>query len=50
MFVFGRRAQQLRHRKISDLIHFSAEHPNETYASVEIFLRFIERTDDFKVN
>lgn len=36
LFVFGKRAQQLRLRKVSELIHHSAAAPNCTYAKVAV--------------
>lgn len=40
LFVFGRRAQQLRHKKIAGLIHKSAAIPDAEYARVAV--HFVE--------
>lgn len=40
LFVFGKRAQQLRLKKVSELIHNSAAAPNLTYAKVSV--HFVE--------
>ena len=44
LFVFGYRAQQIRSKKISVLIHESQEHPDCQSCSVRVF--FQEITDD----
>ncbi|EDR24948.1 structural maintenance of chromosomes protein, putative [Entamoeba dispar SAW760] len=38
LFVFGRRAKQIRQQKVVDLIHKSALHPNCTEARVDVHL------------
>ena len=44
MFVFGKRAKKLRLKKVSELIHNSAEFPNCTYARVNV--HFVNVRDD----
>ncbi|KAK8807305.1 hypothetical protein WA158_004064 [Blastocystis sp. Blastoise] len=46
LFVFGKRASKLRLKKVSELIHNSAEHPNYTYASVAVYFTDIEDQED----
>jgi structural maintenance of chromosome 4 len=41
LFVFGKRAKQMRQSKVSQLIHSSKEHPNLEMASVTVFFAFI---------
>lgn len=41
LFVFGRRAQQLRHKKLSDLIHHSATLPNLQFTRVEVHFQYV---------
>lgn len=41
LFVFGKRAMQLRLKKISELIHKSAQYPNLTFARVSVFFQVI---------
>lgn len=41
LFVFGKRANKMRLKKISELIHKSQKHPNFTEASVEVFFEKI---------
>lgn len=41
LFVFGKRANQLRLNKVSELIHKSANFPNLEYAKVEVFFQLI---------
>lgn len=36
LFVFGWRAKALRHARLADMIHYSAEHPDCTAARVEV--------------
>lgn len=36
LFVFGKRAKQMRLNKLSELIHKSAEHPEVAQASVRV--------------
>ena len=52
LFVFGRRAKQLRHSKLSELLHNSATHPHVTKACVTVFFHEIidnEFDDGFTV-
>lgn len=53
LFVFGRRAKQLRHSKLSELLHNSATYPNVQSATVTVFFQEIIDTgdgeDDFQV-
>jgi structural maintenance of chromosome 4 len=53
LFVFGKRAKQLRLNKVSELIHKSAEFPNLEYARVSVYFQLIydieESEDDFEV-
>jgi structural maintenance of chromosome 4 len=53
LFVFGKRAKQLRLDKVSQLIHKSAGFPNLEYAKVEVHFQLIyddeESNDDFEV-
>jgi len=44
MFVFGKRAKKLRLKKVSELIHHSAEFPNFGYARVNV--HFVNIVDD----
>ena len=44
LFVFGFRAQKIRTKKISVLIHNSDQHPNVSSCSVTIFFRKIKET------
>lgn len=49
LFVFGKRAKQLRLNKVSELIHKSAAFPNLEYANVEVHFQLIlddENDDD----
>eukprot|EP00171_Calliarthron_tuberculosum_P009394 IDg9394t1 len=52
-FVFGRRAKQLRHSKMSELLHHSETHPNVTTGTVTVYFQEIIDTgdgdDDFEV-
>lgn len=52
-FVFGRRAKQLRHSKMSELLHHSETHPNVTTGTVTVHFQEIIDTgdgdDDFEV-
>ncbi len=41
LFVFGKRAKQLRHNKVSELIHSSEKHPNLTFARVSVYFQDI---------
>ena len=41
LFVFGKRAKQLRLNKVSELIHKSANYPNLDYAKVEVHFQLI---------
>ena len=45
LFVFGRRAKQIRLKKISELVHTSEEHPNCTQARVNVHFQEIIDTD-----
>jgi structural maintenance of chromosome 4 len=42
LFVFGKRAKQLRLNKVSELIHKSANFPNLEYARVSVHFQLIE--------
>ena len=44
MFVFGKRAKKLRLKKVSELIHNSAEFPDCTFARVNV--HFVNVVDD----
>eukprot|EP00178_Gracilaria_changii_P009145 TRINITY_DN26_c0_g2_i2.p1 TRINITY_DN26_c0_g2~~TRINITY_DN26_c0_g2_i2.p1 ORF type:complete len:1315 (-),score=281.26 TRINITY_DN26_c0_g2_i2:477-4421(-) len=46
LFVFGRRAKQLRHSKLSELLHHSATYPNVQSATVTVFFHDIIDTGD----
>lgn len=48
LFVFGKRAKQLRLNKVSELIHKSANYPNLDYAKVEVHFQLIvdDEADD----
>ena len=46
LFVFGKRAKQLRLKKVSELIHRSSSKPNLTYAKVSVHFREVIDTDD----
>ena len=37
LFAFGKRAAKMRLKRLSELIHRSALHPNLTYAKVSVF-------------
>ncbi len=53
LFVFGKRAKQLRLNKVSELIHKSSGYPDLDYAKVEIHFQLISddesSEDDYKV-
>jgi structural maintenance of chromosome 4 len=53
LFVFGKRATQLRLKKVSELIHKSSGHPNLQYARVAVHFQEIrdneESEDDFEL-
>lgn len=53
LFVFGKRAKQLRLNKVSELIHKSSGFPNLDYANVEVHFQLIndneDDEDDFEV-
>jgi structural maintenance of chromosome 4 len=53
LFVFGKRAKQLRLNKVSELIHKSSGFPNLEYARVSVHFQLIydneESADDFEV-
>lgn len=53
LFVFGRRAKQLRHSKLSELLHHSSTYSNVQSATVTVFFHEIIDTgdgdDDYKV-
>ena len=53
LFVFGKRAKQMRLNKLSELIHKSAEHPNCQNASVRVSFQEIyddnDDDDDFEI-
>lgn len=46
LFVFGRRAKQLRHSKLSELLHHSNTYPNVQSATVTVFFHEIIDTGD----
>lgn len=46
LFVFGRRAKQLRHSKLRELLHHSDTHPNVASATVTVFFHEIVDTGD----
>lgn len=49
LFVFGRKAKQIRLEKLSELIHNSAAHPDVRFASVTVnFVRLLESEEDEK--
>ena len=53
LFVFGKRAKQLRLSKVSQLIHKSSAFPNLEYARVSVYFQLIhdneESADDFEI-
>jgi structural maintenance of chromosome 4 len=53
LFVFGRRAKQLRHSKLRELIHHSDTHPSVSSATVTVYFQEIidtgEGDDDYEV-
>lgn len=53
LFVFGKRAKQLRLNKVSELIHKSSNYTNLEYAKVEIYFQLIHddenSEDDYEV-
>ncbi|MEW5307233.1 MAG: hypothetical protein WDW36_009641 [Sanguina aurantia] len=51
LFVFGRRANQMRFKKVSELIHKSSNHTNLQYAKVSVhFQEIIDKEgEDFEV-
>lgn len=50
LFVLGRRANQIRLKKLSELIHKSAEHPNLQDCRVDVHFADIIDTDDTGTN
>ena len=46
LFVLGRRANQIRLKKLSELIHKSAKHPNLQDCRVDVHFADIIDTDD----
>jgi structural maintenance of chromosome 4 len=46
LFVFGKRAKQMRLSKLSELIHKSAQHPDCTTATVCVHFSDIQDHDD----
>ena len=50
LFVFGRRAKQIRLKKISELVHTSEQHPNCKQARVNVYFQEIIDTDDSNNN
>lgn len=46
LFVFGRRAKQLRHSKMSELLHHSETHPDVTSGTVTVHFREIIDSGD----
>ena len=53
LFVFGKRAKQLRLNKVSELIHKSSNHPHLEYAKVSVFFQLIidneETSDSYEI-
>lgn len=53
LFVFAKRASQLRLKKVSELIHKSSNYPNLGYAQVSVYFQMIydddESEDEFEV-
>ena len=49
LFVFGKRAKQLRLSKVSQLIHKSSNFPDLQYARVSVYFQLIYEVDDFEV-
>ncbi len=53
LFVFGRRAKQLRHSKMSELLHHSQTYPNVTTGTVTVMFHEIidtgDNDDDYEV-
>ncbi|EFA80589.1 structural maintenance of chromosome protein [Heterostelium album PN500] len=52
LFVFGRRAKQIRLNKVSELVHNSSQHRNVQSARVSVYFHDIidhEDTDDYEV-
>lgn len=53
LFVFGKRAKQLRLNKVSELIHKSAKFPTLDYARVSVYFQLIydqeDSEDDFEI-
>ena len=41
LFVFGKRANQLRHNKVSELIHHSDQHTDLSYCKVSVYFQEI---------
>eukprot|EP01117_Protostelium_nocturnum_P009062 TRINITY_DN324_c0_g1_i1.p1 TRINITY_DN324_c0_g1~~TRINITY_DN324_c0_g1_i1.p1 ORF type:complete len:1344 (-),score=532.25 TRINITY_DN324_c0_g1_i1:50-4081(-) len=41
LFVFGKRAKQLRHNKVSELIHKSEKYPSLTFCKVSVYFQEI---------
>ncbi|BFU24592.1 SMC4 protein [Entamoeba histolytica HM-3:IMSS] len=50
LFVFGRRAKQIRQQKVADLIHKSALHPNCTEARVDVHLVNVDTDGSYLPN
>lgn len=48
LFVFGKRAKQLRHNKVSELIHHSEKFPNLSYCKVSVYFQDIVDQVHFK--
>ena len=46
LFVFGKRAKQMRLSKLSELIHTSAKHPDCTTATVCVYFSDIKDHED----
>lgn len=46
LFVFGKRAKKMRLKKLSELIHKSAEYPNIRFARVSVFFKSIKDNPD----
>jgi structural maintenance of chromosome 4 len=46
LFAFGKRANKMRLKKLSDLIHHSSEHPNLKYACVSVFFQNVIDTGE----
>ena len=48
LFVFGKRAKQLRLNKVSELIHKSSLYSNFEYAKVEVYFQLIKEKEELE--